>query len=112
MDIPKEVEQKIVQLQMMEQHLQSSLLQKQNFQTQLLEIENALKEIESTKGQVYKVVGGIMVSSDKKSLKEELTAKKEIIDLRVKSLKKQEETIKEKAEKLQAEIVGDFKAKK
>lgn len=111
-DIPKEIEQKIVQLQMMEQNLQNNLMQRQTFQSQDLEIENALKELENAKSQTYKIIGGIMIETNKESLKEELIAKKEIIGLRMKNLKKQEENIKEKAEKLQEEIVSEIHPKK
>ncbi len=48
-DMPEETQQKISQLQLFEQSLQNVLIQKQQFQAQLLEIESALKEIETAK---------------------------------------------------------------
>ena len=65
--VEKETEKKISQLQMMEQSMQGFLMQKQQFQGQLVEIESALKELEKSK-EAYKIVGNIMVSSDKKEL--------------------------------------------
>jgi len=47
MDVSKETEKDIAQLQLIEQNLQNFLVQKQTFQTQLLEIDNALKELNS-----------------------------------------------------------------
>lgn len=107
-DISKETEEKINQLQLYEQSMQNFLVQRQQFQAQLLEIESALKEIEGTK-EVYKIVGNIMVSSNKEDIKKELSSKKDMFELRIKSLEKQENQIKEKAKKLQSEIAEKLK---
>ena len=102
-EMSKETEQKIAQLQLYEQSLQNILIQKQQFQSQLMEIESALSELETTK-EAYKIVGNIMVASKKEDLKDDLESKKEISNLRIKTLEKQENQIREKAKKLQEEI--------
>lgn len=102
-EISKETEQEIAQLQLYEQSLQSILMQKQQFQSQSLEIESALKELESAK-EAYKIVGNIMVASKKEDLKKDLGSKKEITQIRIKALEKQEGHIREKAKKLQEEV--------
>ncbi len=108
MKIDKETQEKIDRLQLIEQNLQNVLIQKQTFQTQLLEIENALKEL-TNKKEVYKIIGAIMVSSKKEDLEKELNQKKEILDLRLKSIEKQEEKIKEGATELQSEVMKNLK---
>ena len=50
-----------------------------------------------------------MVSSDKAELKKDLESKKEMSELRVKALEKQETQIKQKAEKLQEEVLNSIK---
>lgn len=107
----KDTEQKIGQLQLMEQNLQNFLMQKQTFQTQLFEIENALKELEKTTDKTYKIVGTIMIASKKEDLIKELKEKKSIVELRIKSLEKQEKTIKEKASQMQTDIMSQLKNK-
>ena len=67
-DIPEETQQKISQLQLFEQSMQNVLIQKQQFQAQLVELESALKEVETAK-ETYKIVGNIMVDSKKEDLK-------------------------------------------
>jgi len=104
-------EKKISQLQMMEQSMQTFLMQKQQFQAQLIEIESALKELEKSK-EAYKIVGNIMVSSNKEELEEDLKKKKEMVELRIKTLEKQEGHIKEKASAVQAEVMKELKEKK
>ena len=101
----KQTESKIQELQMLEQNLQNSFLQKQNFQAKLLENENAIKEIKDIKGESYKIIGTIMVLKDNEELKEELNSEKEIVELRIKSIEKKENKIKEKMEELQKEVM-------
>jgi prefoldin beta subunit len=108
MEVSKETEQKIGQLQMFEQSLQSFLGQKQQFQSQLVEIESALGELEST-DKAYKIVGNIMVESEKNELKADLQSKKEMLELRIKTMEKQESQVREKASKLQSEILKKIK---
>jgi len=112
MEIPKETQEKIGQLQLFEQNLQNFAAQKQQLQSQLLEAENATKELETATGTVYKIVGNIMITSEKEKLKQDLTSQKELVELRLKNIKKQEDSIKEKAETIQAEVLKEFEAKK
>ena len=106
--ISKETEKKIMELQLLEQNLQNSLLQKQRFQTELLETENALKEVEKTK-ETYKIVGNIMIASKKPELKKELNERKNIIDLKIKNIEKEEEKLQEKTTSLQKVVMGEIK---
>ena len=103
----KDTERKIAQLQLIEQNLQNALLQKQRFQSELFEIENALKEIDSAE-EVYKIVGNIMLSKKKEDLKKELVSKKVVIDIRIKNLEREESKIREKANTLQKEVIGEI----
>lgn len=108
--VSKDTEKKIEQLQLYEQSLQNFLVQKQQFQMQLVEIDSALKELETT-NEAYKLVGNIMVSSKKEDLKKELSSRKETMELRIKTLEKQESQIKEKSSKLRTEVMEKIKEK-
>ena len=106
----KETQENIGQLQLIEQQVQTMAMQKQQFQSQLFEIDNALKELKTSK-TAYKIVGNIMVLSDKDKLEKELKQKKEIVELRISSLDKEEKKIKEKAKTLQDELLSTLKKK-
>ncbi|MBI3027098.1 prefoldin subunit beta [Candidatus Woesearchaeota archaeon] len=108
MEVSKETEQKISQLQMFEQSLQNFLGQKQQFQVQLVEVDSALSELENT-DKAYKIVGNIMVESDKNELKADLQSKKEMLELRIRTMEKQEAQVRERASKLQSEILKKIK---
>lgn len=110
-DLPEPSQEKVNQLQMIEQNLRSSLLQRQNFQSQLVEVESALAEIGKTKS-AYKIVGNIMVASSKEDLQKELKEKKEVLYLRIKSLEKQEEKLREQASKIQSDVLKDMEKQK
>ncbi len=100
----KETQEKVNKLQMMEQNLQGLLAQRQQFSSQLAEIESALKELETTE-PVYKLVGNILVKTDPEKLKQEMAQKKEICELRIKSLEKQETQIRERSSSLKEDVM-------
>ena len=106
-EISKESEKKINQLQLIEQSMQNLLMQKQQFQLQQVEIESALKELEKV-NEAYKIVGNIMVLSTKADLIEDLNSKKEVIGLRIKNMEKQENQLRDKASKLQNEVIKEM----
>ena len=86
-------------------------LQKQKFQIELVEIENALKELNDEKKETYKIVSNIMIEASPIDLKKELESKKEVINLRIKNLEKQETNIRNKAEEIQKEVMSKLQKK-
>lgn len=99
-----ETEAKVQQLTMLENNLQGLGMQRQQYQGQMVETESALEELEKS-GEAYKIIGNIMARVDKEKLKKDLNTKKEAAQFRIKSLDKQEETLREKAKGLQEEIL-------
>jgi len=104
-------EEKIQKLNLMEQSLNNFSQQKQNFQMQIIEIENALNELKNEK-EAYKIIGNIMVKTEGGKLKEDLSSRKEIVDLRIKNIEKQEKKVKEDMEKLQGEVIKEIENEK
>jgi prefoldin beta subunit len=106
MDLSPDTQEKITQLQLCEQNMHQFLTQKRTFQAQVLEIDNALREVETSTGIVYKIVGGVMLESTKDKIQHDLKERKDILDLRLQSVEKQEKATKEKAEKIQSEVMA------
>ena len=100
----QEENSKIEELQVLEHHLQNFLAQKQIIQVELQEVSNALNELAKTKDEVYKVLGAMMIKTDKDSLSKELEEKKKLAQLRINSIEKQQRIIEERIEKLNKEI--------
>ena len=103
----KESDENIMQLQLLEQNMQNFLMQKQQFQMQLSEVDTALENLKDAK-RSYRIIANIMVDANKEDLEKELKQKKEILELRIKSLEKQEDSIREKSKKLQKEVLGNM----
>ncbi len=99
--------EKMQQLQILEQNLQQFLMQKQQFQQQMIEIESALNELQNSK-ESFKIIGNVMLSANKEDLTKELTTKKEELDLRIKTLEKQEDRLKEKSQSLRDEVMKEM----
>lgn len=79
--------------------------QSQSMGLQLQVLEDALKELKETKEKkVYKAVGNILILSDVKSVEKGLAGQKETLELRQKTVKKQEEATLDKLNKLKVEI--------
>lgn len=99
----KDKEEKIQEFHILEQNLQNLLLQKQAFQMELSETVTAKKEIEKSE-DVFKIVGQLMMKTNKDEMKEELSNKEKLLELRIKSIEKQENYLVEKLEALRKEI--------
>ena len=102
---------KVNQLQLLQQNLQSILMQKQQFQGQISEYDSALRELKTTE-KAYHIVGKIMIAASKEELVIDLTNKKEIAELRLKNFSKQEESLQKNIEEVQQEVVKEMNKSK
>ncbi len=109
MEMNEETQAQIKELQAVEQNMQSILMQKQAFQLELSEVENAITELGKTSEEVYKIVGNIMVKYSKESLNKELKQKKDLIALRLKSLDSQEKDLESTSENLRKKVLSKIK---
>jgi prefoldin beta subunit len=100
----KDLNKKIEELQLIETHLRNFLAQRQTLQMELNEIENAYEEVEKGKGDMYKIVAGVMIKSDKEELKKELGEKKKLIKARIESIEKQEKILDKESNDLRKDI--------
>lgn len=102
---------KIQELSMLQQSIANISAQKQQFVSQLSEFESAFKALDKT-DKAYKIIGNIMIVSDKEDLKKGLKEKKEMLNIRIKTLEKQEDKLKEKAEAMQKNIMSSLEEEK
>ncbi len=107
--LSEETTRRIQELQMFEQNLQNIIMQKQAFQMEFNETALALEELKTADKEVFKIIGSIMIKTSKDSLEKDLKSKKDILELRLKNLEKQESTFKEKSEKMRDDILKEIK---
>ncbi|MFZ8837441.1 MAG: prefoldin subunit beta [Pyrobaculum sp.] len=86
--------------------LQSVLLRKQQYEAELREVEKAISEIEKLPpdARIYKSVGNFLLPQTRDSALQELRDRKELLELHVKTLSRQESMLREQLEKLREEI--------
>ncbi len=83
-----------MQMRLIESQLQSVAAQRHSLQSDLLEVDAALEELQKAT-VAYKIVGSIMLQSDVAVLRAETARKKEAISAKMKQLDAQEKTLAE-----------------
>jgi len=73
---------------------------------QLKEVTRALEEVQKLgeDAEVYKSVGNLLIKSEKGNVEAELKERKETLELRINTLKRQEEKVTSRLKELQAKI--------
>ena len=110
-NINKEKQSQLQELQIIEQNVQQLNLQKQIFQVELKETLDALEEVKKNKSkdEIYKIIGSIMIKQEKSEIEKELKEKHELIELRIKSIEKQEALMNEQSLKLREKVIKNIK---
>lgn len=88
-----------------QQELQNILYQKEAMRMHLQEMDASLKELSTAKSDVYKAMGAVLIKTDIETLKKELNDEAELIEVRTKSLEKQEKIVREKLVALQNKLI-------
>ncbi|MFZ5954968.1 MAG: prefoldin subunit beta [Nanoarchaeota archaeon] len=105
-DLDEDTQKKIQELQILEQNFHQLLMQKQTFNFEFNETELAIDELKKSDDEVFKIIGNqIIVKTSKDKLNQELVHKKELLELRLKNIEKQEEEFSKNLEELRDEIM-------
>jgi len=105
-NLDQETQQKIQELQMMEQGFQQLLMQKNAFSMESNETDLIIKEVEKTQGEVSRIIGNqVVIKTTKEAILEDMKNKKELIDTRMKTINDQEKEFSEKIEAAREEIM-------
>lgn len=105
-NISPKVQNQLQMLQQVQQQLQSIVQQKAQYELAIKDAKRAGEELQAAAddADVFVTVGSVMVQKDKAAVEESLSEKAETLEIRVKSLSKQEEALKGKFEQLQSQI--------
>ncbi|WNY27493.1 prefoldin subunit beta [Methanolapillus ohkumae] len=105
-EISPQVQNQVAQIQQVQQQAQTLAMQKSQTDVMIKETEMAMEELNKAADDavVYKSVGELMVRTDKKSLLDSLTEKKETLSLRVQSIERQEERLNSRFKQLQEQL--------
>jgi prefoldin beta subunit len=110
--IPPRIQNQLLQFQQVQQQAQAIASQRFQLELQLKEVERSLGEVNKLgdDAEIYKSVGAILLRSTTPAVKEELTEKKETLELRIKTLKKQEEKVQQRLREMQQKIRQELKS--
>ncbi|QYZ79810.1 prefoldin subunit beta [Methanofollis formosanus] len=105
-NIPPKVQQQLAMLQQIQQQLQTVVGQKTQYEMAVKETNRAVEELKEVADDapVFVNVGTVMMQQEKATVLASLTEKAETLELRIKSLEKQEKALQTKFEQLQAQI--------
>ncbi|MDD5193431.1 MAG: prefoldin subunit beta [Candidatus Nanoarchaeia archaeon] len=109
MELDKETQEKIQEIQSYEHTLQNLLMQKQAFQFESNETGNAIEEVSKSKDEVFKIVGSVMIKTDSEKILKELKQKSEHLSIRLKSIEKQESELTKKIDELRDDVMKKIK---
>jgi len=112
MQIDKQTENLMHEMQVLEQSLQQVLMEKQALEVDLNEAVNALEEVRKTKDDVYQVLGNIMIKVRKEEVIKNLEERNKLSGLRIKSIENQEKTIQSRIESLRKDLTKLISEKK
>ncbi|HRZ19195.1 MAG TPA: prefoldin subunit beta [Methanofastidiosum sp.] len=104
-NIPENIQQELMQFQQLQSQYQIIVSQLQSLKIEMSETDAALNELSKTENPVvYKSIGSILIKSEKPDLLDDLNKKKESIDIRIKTIEKQEDRVKKKLEEMQKNL--------
>jgi len=105
METQNEVRDKIMQYQQMQESLEYFMIQEQQLRLKISECEEALKKIENyNEGKIYVIAGRVMIEAKKDETIAKLKEDKEVAEIKLKSIERQESKLKEGIAKLGAEL--------
>lgn len=106
-EIPPKLQNQIAQFQALQQQLQSLLSQKFRMESQLREVQMTEEELKKSPENVtiYRNVGSLLIkASDKAVIMKEVVDDKETLEVRIKTLDRQEKSMREKYQTMQEQL--------
>ena len=105
-NLPPEAQEKVEELQDLQETAQQVAAQKQEAESTLTESKTALEALEDVDGdpQMYKQLGELLVETDYEEAKKDLDETVSNLEVRVETLEKQENRVQQQFEELQQEL--------
>jgi len=112
-EMSPQLRHQVAQFQQIQQQAQALMAQKQQLELILKETEKAIEELDKLQedAAVYKSVGSILVKADHAAVKKELTDDKETLDLRIKTIERQEERVVTRLREMRDKLQEALKTK-
>ena len=99
----------LAEYESLEKQLEVILIQKNQLRIQINESKNALDELKHAHEDVYRSVGSLMIKTTKEEAEKELKDKKELMEVKLKALEKEEEKLRDVVGGLQKKLQEQMK---
>jgi prefoldin beta subunit len=108
--LPPQVQERLLRLQQLQQTLQTILQQKQQVDMETSEIDQTLAELQKTADDavIFKSAGSLLVKSQKATVIQDLTERKELLSTRTTVMARQEERMRSQLKELQTKLQEDL----
>lgn len=106
-DLSPKLQNQIAQYQQLQQQIQVLASQRYQLEAQVKEVARAIDELNAMEPDavIYRNVGSLMIrAKDRESVLKDLTEQKETLEIRAKSVEKQEKHLRERYQSLQEEL--------
>ncbi|MCD6528915.1 prefoldin subunit beta [Candidatus Bathyarchaeota archaeon] len=109
--LPPQVQERLLRFQQLQQTLQSVLTQKQQLELELTEVDQALDELKNLEEDavIYKSIGSLLVKVGKTKITEDLKERRELLNMRISVLGRQEERLRSQLKDLQEKLQRDLR---
>lgn len=109
--LPPNVQERLLRLQQQQQTLRTILTQKQQLELELTEVDQALSKLEELTDSaiIYKSLGSLLVKSKRTKVTNELNERKDLLNMRINVLSKQEERLRSQLKDLQSKLQRDLR---
>jgi prefoldin beta subunit len=108
--LPPQIQERLLRLNQLQQTLQSIVAQKQQVELELTEVEQSSTELQKLTDDavIYKATGSLMIKTERPKMMTELTERKELLNMRVQALTKQEERYRSQVKEVQTKLQQDL----
>ncbi len=104
--IPPEVQQQVIKYQQLQAQLNQLLAEKSVIEQELREINRALEILKNVADntEMYRSTGHLLIKISKADAEKELSERKELLELRLKTLSRQEALIRQQLSEVQSKL--------
>ncbi len=96
----------LAELQELQSKIQATMIEKQQLMMQQSDIDRALQSLKEVQGKTYEMIGTILIEKGKADIEKGLLERKQLIDLRLESLDKNERMFRSRMKALAEKFEG------
>jgi len=104
--LPPEVQQQVIKYQQLQSQLNQVLAERSVLEQELKEVNRALEILKGVPENIdiYRSAGHLLIKVNKNDAEKELTERKELLELRLKTLSRQESLIRQQLAEVQSKL--------